>query len=81
MTCGCRGRASSVLWFAICVSTDVATASAAERTLSPLGEAVTELCWMTVAGEPVGSELSLGLSVGERWGKGGWGTVTWLWGL
>lgn len=81
MTCGCRGRASSVLWFAICVSTDVATASAAERTLSPLGEAVTELCWMTGAGEPVGSELSLGLSVGERWGKGGWGTVPWLWGL
>lgn len=41
----------------------MATASAAERTASPLGEAVTELCWMTGAGEPVGSELSLGLSV------------------
>lgn len=40
----------------------MATASAAERTLSPLEEAVRELCWMTGAGEPVGSELSFGLS-------------------
>lgn len=53
------GSASSVLCVAICASTEVATASAAERALSPLGA---ELCWMTGAGEPVGSALSLGLS-------------------
>lgn len=69
MTWGCSGTASSVLWLAICVSTEVATASAAERTLSPLGEAVTEPCWMTGAGEPVGSELSFGLSARGRGGK------------
>lgn len=51
----------------------MATASAAERTFIPLGEAVTELCWMTGAGEPVGSELSFGLSgfAGEREREGG----------
>lgn len=53
------GSASSVLCVAICASTEVATASAAERALSPLGA---ELCWMTGAGEPVGSALSFGLS-------------------
>lgn len=40
----------------------MATASAAERTLRPLLGAVAELCCITGAGEPVGSELSLGLS-------------------
>lgn len=70
MTCDGTGMLSSVLWLAICVSTEVATASAAERTLSPLGEAVTELCWITGAGEPVGSELSFGLSAWPEKEKG-----------
>lgn len=69
MTCDCIGTFSSVLWLAIWVRTEVATASAAERMFSPLGDAVTELCWMTGAGEPVGSELSLGLSDFSRQGK------------
>lgn len=69
MTCDCMGMFSSVLWLAIWVRTEVATASAAERTFSPLGDVVTELCWMTGAGEPVGSEHSLGLSDFSRKGK------------
>ena len=44
----------------------MATASAAERTLRPLLGAVAELCRITGAGEPVGSELSLGLSVRKQ---------------
>lgn len=67
MTCEAAGTASSVLCPAIWASTEVATASAAERAeLSPLGAAEAELCWMTGAGEPEGSELSLGLSVRHR---------------
>lgn len=62
MTWEATGTASSVLCPAIWASTEVATASAAERALSPLGAAEVELCWMTGAGEPVGSELSFGLS-------------------
>lgn len=62
MTWEATGTASSVLCPAIWASTEVATASAAERALSPLGAAEAELCWMTGAGEPVGSELSFGLS-------------------
>lgn len=47
----------------------MATASAAERTLRPLLAAVAELCWITGAGEPVGSELSLGLSARSKGGR------------
>lgn len=64
MTCEATGTASSVLCPAIWASTELATASAAER--SPLGAAEAELCWMTGAGEPEGSELSLGLSAPEE---------------
>lgn len=43
-------------------STDMAMASAAARALRPLwpaeGLGARELCWMTGAGEPVGSEDS-----------------------
>lgn len=68
----CDGPPLSPRWLPIPASTDMATASAAARELRPLGPTVDEglwareLCWMTGAGEPVGSDVSFMCSSPER---------------
>lgn len=59
----CEGPLSP-RWLPMPASTDMATASAAARELTPFGPddpeglRATELCWITGAGEPVASHIS-----------------------
>lgn len=68
----CDGPPLSPRWLPIPASTDMATASAAARELKPLGPVADEglgakeLCCMTGAGEPVGSDVTLICSSPER---------------
>lgn len=68
----CDGPPLSPRWLPIPASTDMATASAAAREVKPLGPVADEglgakeLCCMTGAGEPVGSDVSLICTSPER---------------
>ena len=65
-----EGPPSDLCW-PIPASTDMAMASAAARELRPLGTPEWELCWITGAGEPVGSEVSFMLSSAAADTRGG----------